>query len=866
MSDMDILAQFADKLAEAGIVVDLIEADGVLHRCGTTDRPNSKNGAYKAHLDNPVSIWWNNWQTGDEGTWCVKSKRDMTKGELDVLQNRIARARAERNKENERRHKEAAERAWRIWSNAKPITAHPYLDRKGVPSHGLRLAWDGRLIVPVMDGAGKITSLQFIKPDGDKRFLAGGKTGGGFFSIPASEEETAGPEAGPLLIAEGYATATSLHMGTEYGVLVAFNAGNLKQVAKLARAMHPDREIILCADNDAKNENNPGLTKAKEAARAAGVKLAACPALEDGTDFNDLHKSRGLEAVKAVVDSARKEQDYTMPPGFYMIPTGPKAGLYYTKLQPSGESEEMRLGPPLYVRGMTRDTDSASWGLLLEWADPDGKGHQWAMPAGLIFKEKADWFSQLADGGWLGVPPLKKPLARFLSEVRPPKRVRCVPSVGWHGNVFMLPDAVYGETGGEEVVLQSSTHAKLYGTFGTLEGWQEVARLAAGNSRFTLALCAAFAGPLLHMAGLESGGFNFVGGSSTGKTTALRLAASVWDGPSYVRSWRATDNALESVAALHNDTLLILDELGQASPKTVSECAYMLTNGQGKARANREGNAKKSHTWRLLFLSSGEGGLADKLSEIGLKPRAGQEVRLVDIEADAGAGFGAYDNIHGFATYSDISAHIQKQAAQHFGHAGRAFLEAITDGTTTTVDIRASVADVTDRICPANADGQVRRVALRFAVCAVAGHCAVAAGILPATIDPAEAVTRCFTDWLTARGGTGAAEDTAILAAVRLFLEQHGAGRFEDMDAQAASRVLNRVGFKRAEGGRIEFIILPESFKAEVVKGFNTSRAARVLAAAGWLRRGESDRLTCKVTLPDMGRASCYVIAPPQEA
>jgi putative DNA primase/helicase len=117
---------------------------------------------------------------------------------------------------------------------------------------------------------------------------------------------------------------------------------------------------------------------------------------------------------------------------------------------------------------------------------------------------------------------------------------------------------------------------------------------------------------------VESGGFHFRGDSSSGKTTALKVAASVYGGASYLQRWRTTDNALEAIAAQHCDGLLILDELAQVDPKTAGECAYMLANEQSKARATRTGTPRARLSWRLLFLSAGELGLADHMAE-GMK-------------------------------------------------------------------------------------------------------------------------------------------------------------------------------------------------------------------------------------------------------
>ena len=868
----DILHSFAECLRSAGLEVEAVQADGLLHRCGTTDRPRRRDGAYKAFLDAPASLWWKNWRTGDEGTWTARPEKELTAAQRKALHERIRAIRAHNEAEQARRWQAAAKLAISIWNHASPVgDNHPYLQRKEVPAIGLRQTEDGRLIVPLLNQSGKIQSLQFILPDKpaegtDKFFLRGGKTSGGFFSIPAKN----GTKDGPLLIAEGYATGASLHLATGHAVLIAFNTGNLEAVARLARARYPDREILLCADTDCETVKpdgspwNPGREAASSAAQAVGGKLALCPA-HDGraTDFNDLHRLRSLEAVRAVIASARKQDtDCPMPEGFFLVPDGKRAGLYKLETKPDGEMNEVRIGPPLSVRGMTRDSEGNEWGLMLEWADPDGKKHTWPMPIELLFRQGADWYSSLASGGWFGNPVARKKLVDFLAAVRPVRRIRCVPRTGWDKAAYILPDAVYGNTSGESVVLQSAHHGDLYRTAGTLDGWKEIATLSIGNSRLSFALCAAFAGPLLRLAGLEGGGFSFEGGSSSGKTTALQIAASVWGGPEHVRSWRATDNGLENIAVLHNDNVLILDEVGQVNGKILAECAYMLANGQGKGRSSREGHLRKSHSWRLLFLSSGELGLADKLAENGLKSRGGQEVRFVGLPVDTSM----LTELHGFPHAGAVVNRLKELTDLHYGHAGRAFLHKLTEpDTMTTVlsELQPALANTVNRLVPAGADGQVRRVAQRFALCGLAGGLAVQMEILPADFDAPGCAEHCFHDWLAARGGIGASENAAILAAVRLFIEQHGASRFQDLDTQM-STCPNRVGFRRNVRDITEYIVLPESFRAEIIKGFSPRRAAAVLRKAGWLQLSDGKNTT-KRELPGMGRIRAYVLVLPDE-
>ena len=321
MMEGDILHSFAECLRVAGLEVETVQADGLLHRCGTTDRPRRKDGAYKAFLDAPASLWWKNWRTGDEGTWTARPEKELTAAQRKALHERIRVIRAHNEAEQARRWQAAAKLAISIWNHASPVgDNHPYLQRKEVPAIGLRQTEDGRLIVPVLNPSGRIQSLQFILPEKpaegtDKFFLKGGRTAGGFFSFSTEDRK----KDGPLLIAEGYATAISLHLATGYACLVAFKAGNLKAVAVMARERYAKREIILCADNDTETQGNPGKKMASLAAQAVGGKLAVCPVHEGkATDFNDLHRLRSLEAVRAVVEEARKrDDDCPMPEGFF---------------------------------------------------------------------------------------------------------------------------------------------------------------------------------------------------------------------------------------------------------------------------------------------------------------------------------------------------------------------------------------------------------------------------------------------------------------------------------------------------------------------------------------------------------------------
>lgn len=859
----DTLTKFAERLREVGLEVDRVEADGLLHRCGTTDKPGGKDGAYKAFLDEPASLWWKNWRTGDENSWCAKSDKAMTTAEKKILKKRVAEAKEQAAKELVERHAKATELAGWIWSRcpAAPDN-HTYLQRKEVPSFGLRMARDGRLIIPVMNENGKAQSLQFIGNDGSKLFLSGGKTAGGYFPIPARDSS----KDGPLLIAEGYATSASLHLATGAAVLVAFNAGNLHAVARLARKQHPDREILICADNDIGNTKadgtpcNPGVESATKAATTIGGKVAVCPALDGGkADFNDLFTKRGIGAVKRAVEEALKsDAGVKYPDGYSIVRDGNNPGLFFEEKH-GLLSENVRIAPPLIILGRTKSTGSDSWGTLIRWNDPAGKEHVYPLPDDALQRQGNDWAAALAYNGYSILRGKTNAFTTFIQELKTKRFVTCTERTGWHGTAYVLPDTAYGTDEGT-LVLQSAGHESLYTTSGTYEAWQGLARLCAGNNRLVFALCAAFAGPLLRVADVEGGGFSFEGGSSCGKTTCLQVAASVWGGAAHMKPWRATDNGLEGVCVLHNDNLLVLDEVGQVDARVLSECGYLIANGQGKTRSGKDAALRKSHTWRLLFLSSGEIGFAEKLSEKGLKARAGQEVRFVGIPTDAGM----IANLHGLPDAGAVSNRLKELACQHYGHAGREFLQWLTEHREESVaEIGVWLEDCVKTLCPADATEQVRRVARRFAIVAYAGTAAQAAGILPNDMSVKDAILSCFRDWLAARGGAGAGEDTAILSQVRMFIEQHGASRFQDV-ANPNAICINRVGFRCATDSGIEYVILPESFKNEVIKGYGELQAKRVLTDAGWLRLERPGRFKARRTLPGMGLQDCFVVMLPE--
>jgi putative DNA primase/helicase len=297
----DVEFQFRDEIRVSGLTPpESVIADGQMHRFSTNGKHGDDAGWYILHADGIPAGAFGCWRVGLSRTWRAPIGRELTAAEKTAHFARLESIRKLRVVEGAARKAEARAQANEIWNNASPASDdHPYLKRKSVKPHGLRVSGLS-LIVPVHEGS-ELHSLQFIEHDGAKRFLPGGRVGGCYFII--------GTPTDRLCVAEGYATAASIYEATGTSVAVAFNTNNLLPVARALRTQFPTIKLIICADDDAKTAGNPGLTKAREAAAAVGGHLAIPDFGPDrtpwaGTDFNDLHKSIGADAIKTCIAKA----------------------------------------------------------------------------------------------------------------------------------------------------------------------------------------------------------------------------------------------------------------------------------------------------------------------------------------------------------------------------------------------------------------------------------------------------------------------------------------------------------------------------------------------------------------------------------
>jgi len=878
----DPIEQFREAMIAAGFEPPgHLQADGDIHRFASNGKSKDAAGWYLLHLDGVPAGIFGDWRTGTKQTWRAGIDRKLTDEELAAFKASVKAMQDKRKAEEERDQEQAATRAAAMWEQAQPAPGdHPYLTRKGIQPHGVKVGGNGWLFVPMRDTAGKLWNIERIAPDkptdgsADKKGLFGGKRTGCYFALGNPKGVAA------ICIAEGFATGASIHEATGLPVAVAFNAGNLSPVARALRRKFRDLPMVLCADDDYRTEGNPGKTRATEAAQAVGgfmVSPVFSGERPDGaTDFNDLHKAEGLEAVRRIIGGAveaitaahgaepQPQQESATAgdseglagnadpfPGEALRPCyavlddwaewkGRKhrPGVYFCGKTAESLSEDW-ICSPLYIDAITYDGQSNNFGRMLRFKNSLGKWREWAMPMELLRGSGEELRGELLAMGVEIAPSIKarNQLSMYLQGRTPARRMRCALQVGWAGDSFVLPDQVIGPDAAGVIFQSGERGHEEYTKAGTLEGWKEgIASKARRNPLLLLMLSAGFAGPMLKRCNSESGGVHVIGDSSTGKTTGIEAACSIWGGPSYKRSWRATANGMEGAAALFNDGLLALDEISECDPREVGAIIYSLGNGRGKQRASRTGTARGVTSWRCMVLSSGERSIATTMTEGGHRVKAGQSVRMLDIPA--ARKYGAWDDLHGAASAAAFSDAIKRAAAQHYGWAGRAFLERLahddTDYCTSLETAKALPMFAID-----GGEGQAKRAAARFALIGMAGALATEYGLTGWEPGAAiKAAAECFRLWLGQRG-EGNDEKHQVAEAVSSFIERHGDSRFSNADPGMSDPTepmrINRAGWWRDTGEGRQYLFNADGMR-EALKGFDFRRALNTLQAMGALQ------------------------------
>jgi uncharacterized protein (DUF927 family) len=563
-----------------------------------------------------------------------------------------------------------------------------------------------------------------------------------------------------------------------------------------------------------------------------------------------LSDNAGITAGKRLLDKSLKKVEGDIKRALRNPPEGIQggrglysltdAGVMYSKPTKDGYAEPVLISPHLRVVAETYDTAAGNNGRMLEWKDSRGRVKTWAMPAIAAAGDGVEIIKQLRGGGLNFVYGRDKEVIDYILSSEVSELMTCTDRTGWVNGVYVTPQGAYGKNAESYIYQPLHMVESKIGQAGTLAEWQtHVARYAQKNPLLMTAISLSLSGALLEKAGMMGYGLHIFGGSSSGKTTTLQVAAGVW-GREFWQQWLATSVGIEGSAHAHNDNILFLDEIGEATAQTVSATAYALANGEGKRRGGRDGNAKTTKKWRLVFMSTGEYSLDHMMKAAGMVTRAGQEVRMINIKTDSWK-HGGFSDLHGMAGGSDFAETLKTNTAKYYGTAGDAWLDAITAAGGIPETIGSDIDNIRDAFLPDGASGQVRRVARQFALTAYAGELATQYGVTGWQAGEAKAAAKeCFDLWVDGFGGAdGKREDKQIIEAVESFLMRHHS-RFQDMQLETPLPVHDRAGFFR-DGGQGREYLVPPTQLARLAEGYSKEQILTALRTVDMINEPDKE-------------------------
>jgi putative DNA primase/helicase len=604
---------------------------------------------------------------------------------------------------------------------------------------------------------------------------------------------TEGAKKACSLVANGY-PAIALNGVWGWGTNDRDMFGNVEKddCGKSIKTIHPDlepfldgREIVLAFDRDSK----PDTVRMVESAKSSLLRHI------DGDDItvtqltwrshkgiDDYIAAKGVKALDRLY-TKRKEVKIQSPKpkdrNLYGFATSIESGLEkITSNESDGKQSESRekIGNYLEAIAYLDNPEGTGAAILLEFKTVRNQVRKLSISRSDLAGDGVAILSYLMGCGYYYNRKNKADLLEYLHGLGADieQTYTIVDSTGWVNGRYISQHKTYGD--GDYVFQQAEPNTETATEIkGSLDDWKaNVGNKCDNNSRLIFVLGIAFAAPLLAVVGLESGGFHLMGDTSTGKTTAVKVAVSV-TGEKEIPNWRTTANGLEMTATAHNHSMLPLDEIGQADEKGVGEACYMLRNGQGKSRSTKDLKARKVKTWRLLFLSTGEHSLTSYMAEAGKVQKGGQEVGMPDIPAvPFGSPYGVFESIHGCDSSKEFAENLEAACQKYRGTAIDEFLARLVvdrrdksfDGVTA-----ARVFQLAKKLAEGTIDLAVSRVANRFALVQVALEIAHSYGILPFPVDRIEwAIKKMFTDWLTQRGGDGSIEIKQAIARIEHLL------------------------------------------------------------------------------------------------
>lgn len=529
---------------------------------------------------------------------------------------------------------------------------------------------------------------------------------------------------------------------------------------------------------------------------------------------------------------------------------------------------------PLKVVATGKDADDGERTQIVEFTNDEGRARRINVPLRGLVTEPQSILGELVANGLIINSREKIRLIDYLIYSKPEKRLTLVYRTGWQGKSFVMPDKIISAANVENIdYLLHGTHSKIkkLKAQGTAQEWREnIARYCVGNSRLIFAVSCAFASVLLPLSNQLGGGFHLRGESSTGKSSALKVAGSVLgcSGENgFNETWRGTQNGIEAVAAYHNHLLLPLDEIKEIKRvEDVGKLIYMLSNGFATSRMTKDITARKRDEWLLLFLSSGELSFQDLTRETKEQTFGGQEARFIDISAVPEKAHGIFENLHGFNNGAEFSSYLNRASVTYYGAAIREFIQYTADNYDKVKEtIEEARINFFQHYVDPQASGEVFRVAEKFALVGTGGFLATRIGLTDWQTGEVKCVTiKLFNEWLERRGGIGAFDVSEGCRKIIAAVDKRAHSDFHDLDDELKPKPQNRIGYKRrGESGGTEFVFTSEQF-ADLCKGYNQKRILSELENLGFLKIPKDRTKQTKqqkIPLPDFSaRKYVYIL------
>ncbi|MDC9612533.1 DUF927 domain-containing protein [Xenorhabdus khoisanae] len=765
-----------------------------------------------------------------------------------------------------------------------------YLMKKGLQYTEQHLLKDGSLLLVTQTLGGIITGAQTIKPDGNKRLVAGTQKKGSF--IPVSEI-TGTPDI--IIITEGYATALTVRQLHKGVVLAAIDESNLFTVAEQVRKQWSDAKIIIAADNDwheqGERDKNGRLKKnvGKLAAEKAAIAIngwVTLPPMELKADWDDYRQSHGVEAAKQafshglyqVEKKAPVARSATIHSDEYREkeydPLKPhidirKNGIYWVEpKEQGGEIVEVEKWLSDYMEIVGIGNDGSEGYLIIKLRQ---EGTEKCIVEALPRREigmPVGWARLRSRGMNITVKNSLLPvLAEHLQRSGDRREWVVTQKAGWHCGAYVMPDGKIIGQPYMPVAFSGGTSAIAgYVVRGSAEQWKtHVASLLQGNRSMMLGVLVGLAAPLNSLTGGSCFGVHLFAQSSAGKTTSVEAASSLYGDPEELKlSWHGTNHGLNNEAAARNDGFMPIDEIGQSSnPKEVANSAYSLFNGVGKIQGKREGGNRAVIRWKIAALSTGEEDLETFLIKGGITPKAGQLVRLLSVP------FIDTECFNGHEEGDSHARAIKRESKRYCGAAGREWIRWLSEYQEQAIEMTARKEKEWLDGLPEEASAQVKRVAVRFALLDAVGELATHITGWDKEVCHA-AVKQSFDDWL-ADFGIGNREKYQVITRTRDFIQKYGLSRFQpytygrpngDIDTAHAMRISDLAGYlvhNRRHDGQAEYHIIPSVFEAEILQGLQKKSGFEALEEAGMLVKAEKDRFISK-TISVNGTQGRFVV------